>query len=128
MVLWAGVVAGRGGGQGDQVHPVELVAGVAPGVAGGVLDDPDQQQREPAELDVSTDPVFAVMNDGAEAQGALEVAPTSFDLQELFVGRGQVFGGQGGVAGAQQPLAVEVASVFKVVWSMRRSPEPVRRR
>ena len=26
------------GGQGDQVHAVEFVAGVAPGVAGGVLD------------------------------------------------------------------------------------------
>jgi len=29
-----------GGGQGDQVHPVEFVADVAPGVAGGVLGEP----------------------------------------------------------------------------------------
>jgi hypothetical protein len=50
-----------GGGQGDQVHPVELVAQVAPGVAGGVLGDPDEQQRKPAQLDVATDPVFAVV-------------------------------------------------------------------
>jgi len=43
------------------MHPVELVAGVAPGVAGGVLDEADQQEREPAQLDVGTDPVFAVV-------------------------------------------------------------------
>jgi hypothetical protein len=34
--------AAVGGGQGDQVHAVQLVSGVAPGVAGGVLDDPDE--------------------------------------------------------------------------------------
>jgi hypothetical protein len=30
------------GGQGDQVQAVEFVAGVAPGVADGVLDDSDE--------------------------------------------------------------------------------------
>src|SRR6266496_6235419 len=33
------------GGQGDQVQPVQFVAGVGPGVGGAVLDDPDEQQR-----------------------------------------------------------------------------------
>ncbi len=40
-----------GGGQGHQVHAVEFVADVAPGVVGGVLDHADQQQGEPAQLD-----------------------------------------------------------------------------
>jgi len=71
IVLWPGVVAERCAtwpsavARGDQVHPVELVAQVAPGVPGGVLDDPDQQQRQPAELDVAADPVLAVVEDGA---------------------------------------------------------------
>ncbi len=46
---------------GDEVHAVQLVTDVAPGVAGAVLDDADDQQREPAELDVASDPVLAVV-------------------------------------------------------------------
>ena len=38
-------VAAVAGGEGDQVHAVQLVAGVAPGVAGGGLDDADEEQR-----------------------------------------------------------------------------------
>src|SRR3954447_20997339 len=53
------------GGEGDQMHPVELLAGVAPGVAGGVLHDADQHEGEPAELDVGADAVFAVVEDRA---------------------------------------------------------------
>jgi hypothetical protein len=53
------------GGEGDQVHPVELVAGGAPGVAGGVLDDPDQQEGQPAQLDVPADAVFTVVEERA---------------------------------------------------------------
>jgi hypothetical protein len=40
-----------GGGQGDQLHPVEFLPQVAPGVAGGVPGDPDEQQRQTAQLD-----------------------------------------------------------------------------
>lgn len=40
-----------GGREGDQVHPLEFVADVAPGVVGGVLDDPDQEQGERAQLE-----------------------------------------------------------------------------
>src|SRR6266566_1690283 len=50
-----------GGGQRDEVHTVEFVADVAPGVVGGVLDHPEQQQREPAQLDVGADAVFPVV-------------------------------------------------------------------
>ena len=68
IACWPGVVAERclavGGGEGDQVHAVEFVAEVAPGVAGGVVGvvgDADQQQRQPAQLDVGADAVFAVV-------------------------------------------------------------------
>src|SRR5665811_2593221 len=60
-----------GGGQGDQVHPVEFVADVAPGLIGGVLDHPKQQQGQPAQLDVRADPVLAVVEDRAQAEGCL---------------------------------------------------------
>ena len=96
------------GGQGDQVHPVEFAAGVAPGVAGGVLDHPQEQQREPAQLDVGADAVFAVVEHRAQPERAVEVAPAALDGQELLVGSGEVVGGQRGVGGAQQPLAVQV--------------------
>jgi hypothetical protein len=40
--------AAVGGGEGDQVHAVEFVTQVAPGVVGGVLGDTDEKQCEPA--------------------------------------------------------------------------------
>ena len=60
------LLAGAGGaGERAEVQALKLVAHVAPGVAGLVLDDPDQQQREPAEQDVRADAVFAAVMDGA---------------------------------------------------------------
>ncbi len=58
-------VVSVGGGEGDQVHPVEFVADVAPGVAGGVLGHADQQERKPAQLHVGADPVLTVVEDRA---------------------------------------------------------------
>ena len=49
-----------GSGKGDLVQAVEFVAGVAPGVGGGVLHDLDEQQRQPAALDVGADAPLAV--------------------------------------------------------------------
>jgi hypothetical protein len=43
-----------------------------------------------------------------QPERALHVAPAAFDLQQLLVGRGQVVRCEGGVAGAQQPLAVQM--------------------
>jgi hypothetical protein len=57
------------------------VAGVAPVVADGVLHDPEEQQREPAELDVAADPVLAVVEDRSKTERALEVAPAASDTQ-----------------------------------------------
>ena len=39
--------AAVGGGQGDQVHAVEFVAQVAPGITGAGFGDPDEQQCQP---------------------------------------------------------------------------------
>jgi len=44
----------------------------------------------------------------AQPEGAFHVPPAPFDLQQGLVGRGEVFGGEGGIGRAQQPLAVEV--------------------
>lgn len=54
------------GGEGDQVAAVEFEADVAPGVADGVLDDPDQQQRELAQLAAGADPVLPVVEHRAQ--------------------------------------------------------------
>ena len=53
------------GGERDEVHAVELVADVAPAVCGLGLGDAQQQQRQPADLDVRLDAVLAAVVDGA---------------------------------------------------------------
>ena len=70
--------------------------------------DADEQQCQPAQLDVGADAVLAVVVDRAQPEAALAVAPAAFDGEQLLVGGGQVLGGQGEVGGAQQPLAVVV--------------------
>jgi hypothetical protein len=52
------------------VHPVEFVSQVAPGVAGGGLGDPDEQQRQPAQLDVGADAVLPEVVDRPQLEGA----------------------------------------------------------
>ncbi len=97
-----------GGGQGDQVHAVEFLPDVAPGAVGGVLDHPQEQQGEPAQLDVSSNPILAVVEHRPQPQSALHVQPSRSTCSRLLVGRGQIVLGEGGVGGAQQPLAVQV--------------------
>jgi len=65
--------------QGDEVHAVELVAEVAPGVAGRVLGDADEEQAEPAQLDVASDAVLAAMEDGSQPQCPLQVPPSPLE-------------------------------------------------
>jgi hypothetical protein len=95
-----------GGGQGDQVHPVQFVPQVAAGVVGCGLGDPDEQ-RQPAQLDVGADPALTVVVDGPQPQRALHVLPAALDRDQLLEGGGQVIGGERLVVGAQQPLAVQ---------------------
>ena len=79
-----------------------------PGVAGGGLDDPDQEQGEPAEDDVGADAVFEPVVDRPQFQGGLHVPPAAFDLQQLLVAQRDVLGGQVRVRAAQQVLPVQV--------------------
>ena len=74
--------------------------------------DADEQQRQPAQLDVGADAVLAVVEHRAQPERALAVAPAAFDGEQLLVGGGEVVGGEGEVGGAQQPLAVQVGLAF----------------
>jgi hypothetical protein len=73
---------------------VELVANAAPGVAGGVVDDPDQEEGESAGLGVGADAVFLVVEDGARAEVALHIRPAAFDGKEPLGGRGKSLNAQ----------------------------------
>ena len=73
-----------------------------------VLDDADEQQRQPAQLHVGADAVLAVVEHRAQPERALHVPPAAFDGDQLLVGGGEIVRGEGGVGGAQQPLAVQV--------------------
>ena len=70
--------AAVGGGEGDQVHAVEFVAQVAPGVAGAGFRDADEKQCQPTQLDVGADAVLAVVVDRAQPEAGLAVAPAAF--------------------------------------------------
>jgi len=63
LVREAGVAA-----EGALVQALELAAHVAPRVAGLVLGDPDEQQRQPAELDVGADAVFLAVVERSEVE------------------------------------------------------------
>ena len=81
---------------------------MVPGVAGGGLDDADEQQREPAQHDVGADALFEAVIDRAQVEDLLHVPPAAFDLQELLVAQRDVGGGQVRVRAAQQVLPVQV--------------------
>src|SRR5690606_27763054 len=72
---------GAGGAfEGADVELLVVFTDAVPGVAGGGLDDADQQEREPAEDDVGADPVFEPVIDRAQLEGGLHVPPAAFDL------------------------------------------------
>ena len=99
--------AGRAG-EGAEGEQVQLAGDLGPGGAGGGLGDADQQQGQPAQDDVGADALLFAVVDRAQVDDLLEVAPAALDFQQLLVAQGDVLGGQLGVAGAQQVLAVEV--------------------
>jgi hypothetical protein len=63
------------------VQFLKVLADAVPGAAGGGLDDPDKQQREPAEDDVGADAVFEPVMDRPQFQGGLHVSPAAFDIE-----------------------------------------------
>jgi hypothetical protein len=98
------------GGTGElaQVHALQLPAELGPGVAGGGLGDPNQDQCEEAQGDVGADALLFAVVDRAQVEDVLEVSPGPLDLDELLVQHGQVGGGDGVVGARQQPLAVQL--------------------
>ena len=103
MAAWVGVVAVRrsmvpaGAGEGAEVHLVECVSQVPPGVVGAGLGDADQQEGEPAQHDVGADAVLEAVEHRAQFERGFHVPPAAFDFEELLVAHGDVLGGQGGV-------------------------------
>ena len=86
---------------------MKLMADVAPGVVADILNGPDEEERQPAELDVAADAVFPMVEHRTESECALHVAPAPLDFEQLLVGEGEVRWGEAVVGGAQQALAVE---------------------
>src|SRR5688572_29613908 len=92
------LTAGAGGtAERAEVHAVELVAQVAPGVVAGGLGEADEQQRQPAEQDVGADAVLQAVVDGTQLERGLHVPPGALDLEQLLVAEGDVLGRQRGV-------------------------------
>ena len=60
---------------------------------GAGLDDPDQEQGEPAEQDVGADPVLEAVVDRAQVDDVLHVAPGVLDGGELLVAQRHVLRG-----------------------------------
>src|SRR5712691_8391708 len=119
--------AGRAG-EGAEVEPFELVAEVAPGFAGGVLGDADEEQGEPAEQDVGADPVFLAVVDGAQLEARLQVAPGALDLEQLLVAEATSSAERVGSDVRRRNLPSRRSSARTAARSIRSSPAFVWRR
>jgi len=64
--------------QHDEVEPFEFVAQVAPGVVAAEFGHAQQEQGQPAQLDVGLDALVFVVVDGAYVDGGFQVAETTF--------------------------------------------------
>jgi hypothetical protein len=75
------------------VQALELVADVGPGVTDGELRDPQQEQRQPAQLHVRLAALVVVVEHRAEVDlDGLEVTPAALGLVQGLVGVGDVLG------------------------------------
>jgi hypothetical protein len=98
-------------------------------VAGqGVLGDPDQQQRQPAQQHVGADALLLAVVDRAQLEVGLHVAPAALDVGELFVPGRDVLCRERGVRGPQQRFAVQVGFAGTAAASTRSRPAGVMRR
>ena len=130
LVQLGALAEGAGGaGEGAGVEPVEVAAHVVPGLAGGGLDDADEQQREPAQQDVGADAFFEAVVDRAQVEDLLHVPPAAFDLEELLVAQRDVGGGAGaGPSSAAGTSRRGWPRPCILALSMRSSPPGVTRR
>jgi hypothetical protein len=56
----------------------------------GAVDDADEQQGQPAQLDVAADAVLAVVEHRPQPEGALEVAPPAEPMTSRFLKGGEL--------------------------------------
>jgi hypothetical protein len=104
----SGLLDGAGGAlQGDEVEALQLGRDPPPAFACGAFGDPDQQQGERADDDVGADSVFESVEDGAQLEGRLQVAEGAFGLAQVLVAERDLLGGEVGVGGGEQVLAVQ---------------------
>jgi hypothetical protein len=108
-VAWLGrLLDGAGGAvEGDEGQSLQLGRDPPPALIGGALGDPDQQEGEPADDDVRLDAVLEPVEDGAQLERGLQVAEGALGLAQVLVAERDVFGGEVGVGGGEQVLAVE---------------------
>ena len=113
--IWRWRVGERGGlldgavgpGEGDEVQALQFERDPPPGLAGLAFADADQQQREPADQDVRADAVLEAVKDGSQLERGLEIAEAAFGFEQVLVAERDVFGGEVGVTGGEQVLAVQ---------------------
>ena len=84
-----------------------FAADLSPGLLAGAFGDAGQQQRQPAQQGVGADAVLQPVEHGPEQQVGLQVAEAALGLQQVLGAEGDVLGGQLGVGGGQQVLAVQ---------------------
>ena len=72
------------------------------------LGEPNQEQGEPTEENMTLDLLLLAVIDRTKLKGGLQTAKGCLDLQELLVSKGDLVGREAGVIGADEILAVEL--------------------
>jgi hypothetical protein len=93
-----------------------------PGLAAGVLDDPGQEQGEPAESDMGAEAVFPAVVDRPQVDDLLHVAPAAFHFEQLLVPGCDVLGDSFGSAVRSRYFPSRFSSAFALAASVRSSP------
>ncbi len=94
-------------GQGDLLQAAGFAVDLSPGLLAGAFGDAGQQQRQPAQQHVGADAVLQPVEDRARQQLGLQVTEAALGLQQVLVAQRDVLGGQVGIGGGQQVLAVQ---------------------
>lgn len=110
-VRWRNVPGGSGEGTG--VEPVEVMADVVPGLAGRGLDDPDQEQREPAEQQTSR----ITRNAGRSTLWKVDRGHRTSVPSGQSVWSPGYFCGSGGTAGIAPSCRVAVSLIVAAAFS-----------
>ncbi len=90
---------------------VEVGPRLSPGLVGFMLNDAHEQERQPAEEQVGSDPVWQMVVDAAQFEGGLQGPEGVLDLAELLIAEGDVLGAEAGAGRGEQELPVELRLV-----------------